>query len=202
MQETNTVVAMKELLDEVIPLIDSKKISKKKAAKITKKADLLLSELANPKILNDVPRKTISSFEDWEERVYDVVEFVRPDNTLVLFKIQSVTAAEQRSWKARRDAVAPIQPQPRSKGDTPDLNDPHYKKEMREYEKKMIELEDYALLWILEAGLVDITFPGSNDEEKLEALCAKVAGDWVKIGQEIMMISNLAPDNLRPFSMG
>ena len=201
MQETNPITAMKELLDEVIPLVDSKKLSKKKADIIMKKAEALQTELANPKILGDVPRRVISSFEDWEDRVFDVVEFVRPDNTLVQFKIQSVTAAEQRSWKAKREATAPIQPQPRSKGkgDEPDLKDKHYLKDMREYEKKMTELEDYTLLWILEAGLVDIKIPGSTDEEKLEALRSKVAGDWAKIGQEILLISNLAPENLRPF---
>ncbi len=199
MQEKNVVTAMKELLDEVIPLVDPKKLGKKKAAKITKKAEALQAELDNPQILGDVPRRVINSFEEWEDRVFSVVEFVRPGGTLVQFKIQSVTAAEQRPWKAKQDAIAPIQPQPRSKGDGPDLNDPHYKKEMRVYEEKMTELEDYMLLWILEAGLVDITIPGSNDKEKLEALHGKIAGDWAKIGQDILAISNLNRESLRPF---
>ena len=201
MSET-AITALKELADYLTPLVEAKKISKKIATVMVEKIEAVQTAITDPRALGDVPRRVISSFEDWEERVFDVVEFVRPDNTLVQFKIQSVTTAELRSWKGKRNATAPIQPQPRSKGDGPDLNDPHYKKEMLEYEKKMIGLEEHALLWVLEAGLVDIKIPGSTDEEKLGALQGKVAGDWTKIGQDILSISNLAPESLRPFSMG
>ena len=195
----NPLTAMKELLDVITPFIDPEKIGEEESAEIMEKAEALQLELANPRILGDVPRRVISSFEDWEERVFDVVEVVRPDGTFAQFKIQSVTAAEQRSWKARRDKVAPIQPQPRSKGDGPDLKDQHYIKEMREYENKMIEMEDYSLLYILEAGLVDIKIPGKSDKQKLKALKSKVGGDWIAIGNAIMEISNLTPEILRPF---
>ncbi len=195
----NAITALKELADYLTPLVENKKISKKVATVMVEKIEAVQTAITEPKVFGDVPRKVINSFEDWEERVYDVVEFVRPDDTMAQFKIQSVTAAEQRSWKAKRDAAAPVQPQPRSKGDGPDINDPHYKEEMREHEQGMIELEDYALLLILEAGLVDVKIPGDTDEKKLEALRDKVAGDWISIGNAIMSISNLTPDTLRPF---
>ncbi len=197
--QSNPLTAMKELIDELTPYIDPDKIGEEEAARIMEKAEALQAELANPKIMGDVPRKEISSFEDWEERVYDLVEFVRPDDTIVQFKIQSVTAAEQRSWDARRNKIAPIQPVPRSKGDGPDLKDPHYIKDMREYEAKMVEMEDYSLLYILEAGLINIKIPGKTDKQKLKALKSKVGGDWIVIANTIMAISNLTPDTLRPF---
>ncbi len=200
MQGTSATKALTELTDFLIPLVETKKISKKVGTEMVEKIEALQAAITNPQPQGNAERKIISSFDDWEERVYDVVEFVRPDLTITQFKIKSVTAAEQRSWNAKRNAIAPIQPNPRSKGDgQPDLNDKHYLKDMREYEEKLKGLEEYMVLWILEAGLVDIVIPGDNDEEKLAALQGKVGGDWTKIANEIFEISNLTPESLRPF---
>jgi len=199
MQGTNAATALKELVDFLTPLVETKKISKKVGTEMVGKIEALQAAITNPEPPGNAKRKAVKSFDDWEERVYDVVEFVRPNETITQFKIQSVTAAEQRSWNAKRNAIAPIQPQPRSKGGAPDLNDSHYLKDMKVYEAKLAELEEYMTLWILEAGLVDIIIPGDNDEEKLTALRGKVGGDWAKIGNAIFEISNLTPEAMRPF---
>ncbi len=201
MPETSAIKALTELTDFLTPLVETKKISKKVGTEIVEKVEALEAAITNPEPPGNAVRKIISSFDDWEERVYDVVEFVRPDLTLTQFKIQSVTAAEQRSWRAKRNAITPVQPTPRDKGKGagPDLEDPHYKEDMLIYEEKMVELEEYMTLWILEAGLVGIVIPGDNDKEKLVALRGKVGGDWTKIGNAIFEISNLTSEVVRPF---
>ncbi len=201
MQGTSATKALTELTDFLIPLVETKKISKKVGTEMVERIEALQAAITNPEPPGNATRKIISSFDDWEERVYDVVEFVRPDDTITVFKIQSVTAAEQRSWRAKRNAIAPVQPTPRDngKGGGPDLEDSHYKEDMLVYEEKLAELEEYMTLWILEAGLVDIVIPGDNDEEKLVAVRSRIGGDWGKIGTAIYVISNLTPEGMRPF---
>lgn len=197
----NPVTAMKDLADALRPLIDPGTIGEEQSADIIEKIETLERALADPKILGDIERKVIGTFEDWEDRVYDTIEFVRPDNTIAQFQIHSITTTQQRAMRHKREAAVPPAPVPRDKGDGPDLNDPHYKKEMRDYERQVSEIEDLTLLWILEAGL-DFEIPGKDDAEKMEFLSGKIAGDAIRIAQGINEISNLTPDSLRPFLRG
>ena len=197
----NAVTAMKDLIDTLRPLIDPDKIGEDEAANVIKKIEVLESAMADPRILGDIERKVVGSFEDWEDRVYDTVEFVRPDNTMTQFKIHSITTTQQREMRHKREAAIPTAPVPRDKGNGPDLNDPHYKKEMRQYERQVNEIDDLTLLWVLEAGL-DFKIPGKDDAEKMEFLSGKIAGDAIRVAQRINDISNLTPDSLQPFMRG
>lgn len=190
---------MTKLVDDILPLVDPEIIGKEKALILSKQIEKVQVELNKPEILGDVERKTVTNFDDWDERIYGVVEFVRADNTITQFKIQSLTAAEQKGIRIKRDKAKPATPAPRSRGDKVDVDDPHYKKDMLRYDEEMRELDELNMLWILEKGLVDIEIPGKDDKEKMEYLNSKVAGDAPKIAGEIVDLSNLTPETLRPF---
>ena len=196
----DAVTATTELIGLITPHVTPDKIGEDEAGEIIEKIETLQKALASPKVLN-VERREINNFDDWEERVFDVVEIVRPDNTIAQIKIQSLTSADHREIRHKRNASAPIQPQPRDngKGNGLDLNDPHYKKDMVQYERDIADHADLSTLWVIERGLVDIEIPGETDEEKLANLRGKVVGDLLQIGQAIHDISNLSQESLQPF---
>lgn len=194
----------KELTDTLTAILQDEKIKEaigeSNLNTLSGKLESLEKELSNPQILSDVVRKKIASFEDWDERVKGLVEFVRPDETIIQFEIQSLTAAEMKKVRNKREAAEPTMPQPRQRGEgRPDPNDPHHKRDMVAYEEAKKKQNDLNILWILEYGLT-FEIPGKDDDEKLEFLSNKVAGDADKIAMEIMEISNLTPETMRPFS--
>lgn len=190
-----------KLVEDIIPFIDSEVMGDEKAQALSEQLGKVKKELESPKILGDVERKIVTSFDDWEERVYGMVEFVR-GNTITQFKIQSLTASEQKEIRQKRDKARPVVPTPRSRGDKIDTDDPHYKKDMLKYDEDMRALDELNMLWVLEKGFVNIDIPGKDDQEKLAFLNSKVAGDAPKIAGEIVDLSNLTPENLSPFSRG
>ncbi len=155
-------------------------------------------ELANPLILGDVKRNTVTSFEEWDERVKGLAEFVRGD-AITQFEIQSLTAAEMKECRVKYHAAAPVEPIARHRGDKiPDPNDKHYQKEKAVYDAEVKNLENLWILWILEKGLL-FDIPGKDDAEKLESIGNKIAGDAGKLVNQIVDLSNLTPETLRPF---
>ena len=155
-------------------------------------------ELANPLILGDVKRNTVTSFEEWDERVKGLAEFVRGD-AITQFEIQSLTAAEMKECRDKYHAAAPVEPVARHRGDgKADPNDKHYQREMAVYDEEVKKLELLWILWILEKGLL-FDIPGKDDAEKLESIGNKIAGDAGKLVNQIVDLSNLTPETLRPF---
>lgn len=194
----------KSLADTLTPIIIKDEvreaIGEEHLGLISSLLEDLNAELADPRILSEVKRNVVKSFDDWEERVKSVVDFVRPDNTIMQIEIQSLTASEMREIRKRRNDAEPAAPQPRSRGEgRPDPNDSHYKMEMKSYDEETKKLYELFKFWIVEKGLI-IEIPGKNDEEKLENLGKKVAGDIDKIFIEILEISNLTQETVRPFS--
>lgn len=191
---------VKALVNQVTPIIESQDIPEDQAEELTATMAALQESLNQTRpLLADVERKEITSFEDWDDRVYSVVEFVRPDDTVAQFKIHSLTATELKEMRIRLEQTAPIQPEPRSKSNgAPDLNDKHYIKAMQEYENDKREHDNLNILMVLEAGL-DFKIPGDTDADKLAAIEHKVAGDAAKIAAQITDISNLNPEMVRPF---
>lgn len=191
-----------KLVDDFLPLVDPEKIGEEKAQALAGQIEKVQAELDKPAILGEIERKVVTSFDEWDERIYGVAEFVRPDNTIAQFKIQSLTTNEHRKIRQRMLKAMPTSPTPRSRGDKIDPDDPHYKKDIIQYDADVVVVHEMNVMWILEKGLVDIEIPGKDDKEKMEFLNNKVAGDATKIAQEIMDLSNLTPENLSPFSRG
>jgi hypothetical protein len=160
----------------------------------------LEKELSNPSILGDIKRNIVTSFEDWDERVFDIVEFVRGTESITQINIQSLTAKEMGELRVKIRAAAPEEPVRRDRGDgNADMNDKVYARDMVAYNEAKSRLDDLSVLWYLEKGLKGITIPGKSDDEKLEFVGKKVAGDAAKIASAIMDLSNLTPDTLQPF---
>ncbi len=166
---------------------------------ITEKLEALDLALADPQ-LNGVPTKVISSFEEWDERVNGVVEFVRADKAIIQFKIHSLSAAEVKKIEIMKVKATPVAPEARQRGDgRPDIvGDKKYAHDMKVYEKEVERVRDLYILWILEHGM-EFDIPGKDDDEKLVSLDKMVAGDAVKISNEITHLSNLTPENVRSF---
>ena len=187
------------LVDMVTPLIDPETIGEEAATEISAQIKKVQDGLAALSLMGNAPRKEITSFDDWDEMVYGQVEFVRPDGSIEFMKIHSISAAERKRLRNKRNKLMPIAPSPRSRGDGQvDTNDPHYKMEMKEYEAAVTRLDELNVLWTIEAG-TDLVVPGETDEEKLANLDRHAAGDQVKIANEIVDVSGLTPDSLRPF---
>lgn len=147
--------------------------------------------------------REIKSWDDWDERVFDTVEFVRANDRIDRFKISSLTAAEVSALDQKSKAELPPEPQPREDAQgRPDRNDRHYKKDMKGYQEAQDRVNWLYNLWVLEIGFAKANgfeIPGETDEEKMKSMESKIAGDGVKIAQAILRISNLTPESVLPF---
>ncbi len=193
----------KELTDILTPVLGDEKIreviGEEKVEAIMTAVNDLDQEISDPRILDDIKRNTVTSFDDWDERVKGLVEFYRPNNTMTEFEIQSMTAAEVKKVEAMHKKAQPVVPEMRQKSPgKPDMNDKHYAVAMKAYDEEVQKAHDLYILWILEHGLL-FDIPGKDDDEKLEHLNKTVAGDAVKIADAITDISNLTPDAINPF---
>ncbi len=193
---------MKGLIEDIKPLLDPDKIGEDKSDAInTRISDLVLALDQEESRIGyaNAERKAIDSFDDWEERVKSVAEFTRPNGKISTFKIHSLTAKELKTLNQKADAITPEPPTPRKRDSgVADMGDKHYIKEMKSYQEQIVKVERVKILWILENGL-DFEIPGKDDDEKLDNLWAKVAGDAAKIANQIMDISNLTPEGISPF---
>ena len=199
----SVLTKVKKLTDNLTTILEADEVRKAIGddglAAIVKDIEMLDKELANPAILGNVVRNRVTSFEEWDERVKGLVEYVRPDGSITEFEIQSLTAGEMKTIRAKRAAMEPVMPQQRNRGDGKgDSNDKHYQKDRDVYEQANKKLDDLNVLWFLEHGLL-FEIAGKDDDEKLESLSNTVAGDAAKIASAIANISNLSPETMSPF---
>ena len=193
---------MKGLIEDIKPLLDPDKIGEDKSEAINTRISslvLALDQVESSIGYANAERKEVDGFDAWEERVESVSEFARPNGVISTFKIHSLTAKELKTINLKADAATPEAPTPRKRDGGPaDMGGKVYIKDMKSYQEQMSTVERLRVLWILEYGL-DFAIPGKDDDEKLENLWNKVAGDAAKIANHIMDISNLTPEGISPF---
>jgi hypothetical protein len=197
---TESMQGLSEYLTTILSNENVKEaLGQERVAEISQHLTNVDEALANPAILTDFPKTVVNSFDDWDERIKGVVEFIRADTSMTTFNIQSLTAKELQDVRSKLAATAPVQPSPRNRGDGKvDMDDKHYTKDMEKYEKLRAKQDDLNVLFILEYGL-PFDIPGKDNDEKLENVFEKVAGDAGKIASAIMDLSNLTPETMRPF---
>lgn len=154
---------------------------------------------------DQVEKKQISSWKDWDERIEETVEFVRSGGRGRIdgFRIQSLTAQEVNHLEKVRQASQTPRPLRRSGRDgRPDEHDPHYEKALQKWEQENTLSNRLHMLRVIEIGFAQANgfeIPGETEEEKLAALEAKVSGDVVRLFVAINRISNLTEETLAPF---
>jgi hypothetical protein len=141
----------------------------------------------------------VNSWEDWTDRISDVVEF-KNGNVARRFKVWSLSVDEQSMIASELRKNLPPEPKRRrDKNGNMDYNDPNYEKAREDWaEKSKPHIELATLRWI-EYGWAKpngIEIPGANDQEKLANLKKKIAGDVPKLRDKIEYMSNLNEETI------
>ena len=152
----------------------------------------------------------VEKWEDWNDEVKAYKDFKRPDGTVIRFLCRGLSgrAIEEidQQCKIPEPPKKPVMVSPGKPklvngmtSTAPDYNDPQYKKELEDIEKKRTVL-------ILEKGLLKpdgSLLPGKTWQEKYGFLLDKIPGDVVKLKNFIWLaLSNLHAEDVDFFPIG